>query len=139
MKGFQLIFAFIFLLTIFSSEFTAFAQNEPIMYFCDKFESSGAVGVSDRRTVGNVTIVVKSNYAMGLGDITIQFDKYDCRTDEFEYHDKFYFSVDPRKKLIFLEKNEENDLKFREVGIYRVFLLDERDRTVASALIEIIE
>jgi hypothetical protein len=42
-------------------------------------------------------------------------------------------------KYIFFEKDEENDMNFREPGIFRVFLLDDRDRTVASSLIEIIE
>jgi hypothetical protein len=139
MKRYQLFFAFALLLLFFALESTVFAQNEPVMYFCDKFDSNGAVGISDRRTVGNVTIVVKSNYAMGLSDITIQFDKYDCRKSEFEYHDKFYYSVEPEMKIIFLEKDEENDMKFRELGIYRVFLLDDKDRTIASALIEITE
>jgi len=39
---------------------------------------------------------------------------------------------------VFFEKNDESDMKFEDPGFYRVFLLDDRDRTVASALIEII-
>jgi hypothetical protein len=39
---------------------------------------------------------------------------------------------------IFFAKNDESDLEFDEPGFYRVFLLDDRDKTVASALIEII-
>jgi hypothetical protein len=42
-------------------------------------------------------------------------------------------------KYIFFTKNDESDMKFEEPGFYRVFLLDDRDKTVASALIEIID
>ena len=139
MKGYQLFFVFALLPAFLALESTAFAQNEPVMYFCDKYGSNGAVGVSDRRTTGHVTVVVKSNYAMGLGEIIIQFDKYNCRSNEFEYYDKFYYSVNPEQNIIFLERDEENKLQFREVGIYRGFLLDDEDNPVASALIEIAE
>jgi hypothetical protein len=83
--------------------------------------------------------VVKADYALGLDDVSIQFDKYNYRTADFEYYEKFYYNVDPDMKYIFFEKDEENDMNFRERGIFRVFLLDDRDRTVASSLIEIIE
>ena len=33
---------------------------------------------------------------------------------------------------------KDSDIKFEETGFYRVFLLDDNDKTVASALIEII-
>jgi hypothetical protein len=39
---------------------------------------------------------------------------------------------------VFFAKNSDSDLKFEEPGFYRVFLLDDNDKTVASALIEII-
>jgi len=42
-------------------------------------------------------------------------------------------------KYVYFAKNEDSDLKFEEAGFYRVFLLDHRDKTVASALIEIID
>jgi hypothetical protein len=139
MKRFHLFFAVILLLTFFALESTAFAQNEPVLYFCEKYGRNGEIGVSDRFTTGYLTVVVKADYALGLDEVAIQFDQYNYRTGEFEYFEKFNYSVDPDMKYIFFEKNEESDMNFREPGIYRVFLLDERDRTVASALIEIIE
>ncbi len=39
---------------------------------------------------------------------------------------------------VFFAKNDDSDLKFEEPGFYRVFLLDDNDKTVASALIEIV-
>ena len=139
MKRHQLLFAFALLISFFAIESTAFAQNEPVLFFCEKYGRNGEIGVSDRFTTGYLTVVVKADYALGLDDVAIQFDKYNYRTGKFEYYEKFYYSVDPDMKYIFFEKNEESDMNFKEPGIYRVFLLDERDRTVASSLIEIIE
>jgi hypothetical protein len=39
---------------------------------------------------------------------------------------------------VFFAKNEDSDLKFEKPGLYRVFLLDDNDKTAASALIKII-
>ena len=138
MTRFQLFFAFVLLLSFFAIQSTVFAQNEPVMYFCEKYGRKGEVGVADRFTTGYLTVMVKADYAMGLDDVAIQFDKYNYRTDDFEYYEKFYYNVKPDMKYMFFEKNEESDMNFREPGIYRVFLLDDRDRTVTSALIEII-
>ena len=139
MKRFQMFFAFTLLLSFFALESTVFAQNEPVMFFCEKYGRNGEVGISDRFTTGYLTVMVKADYALGLDDVSIQFDKYNYRTGDFEYYEKFDYSVDPDMKYMFFTKNEDSDMNFREAGIYRVFLLDERDRTVASALIEIID
>ncbi len=138
MKRFQMFFTFALLLSFFALESTVFAQNEPVMFFCEKYGRNGEVGISDRFTTGYLTVMVKADYALGLDDVSIQFDKYDYRTGDFKYYEKFDYSVDPDMKYIFFTKNDDSDMNFREAGIYRVFLLDERDRTVASALIEII-
>lgn len=138
MTRFQLFFVFTLILSLFALEATVFGQNEPVMYFCEKYGRNGEVGVADRFTTGYLTVMVKADYALGLDDVAIQFDKYNYRTGEFEYYEKFYYSIDPDMKYIFFEKNSESDMNFREPGIYRVFLLDDRERTVASALIEII-
>jgi len=139
MKRFQMFFTFALLLSFFALESTVFAQNEPVMFFCEKYGRNGEVGISDRFTTGYLTVMVKADYALGLDDVSIQFDKYNYRTGDFEYYEKFDYSVDPDMKYMFFTKNEDSDMNFREAGIYRVFLLDERDRTVASALIEIID
>lgn len=138
MKRFQMFFTFTLLLSFFALESTVFAQNEPVMFFCEKYGRNGEVGISDRFTTGYLTVMVKADYALGLDDVSIQFDKYNYRTGDFVYYEKFDYSVDPDMKYMFFTKNEDSDMNFREAGIYRVFLLDERDRTVASALIEII-
>ncbi|MDY0082745.1 MAG: hypothetical protein RBR74_06150 [Ignavibacteriaceae bacterium] len=114
------------------------AQNEPVLYFCEKYGKNGEVGVSDRFTTGYLTVMVKCDYALDLEDVSIQFDKYNSRSGKFEYYKKFNYSIEPDMKYVYFAKNSESDMKFEDPGFYRVFLLDDDDKTVASALIEII-
>jgi len=116
----------------------AFAQEEPVLYFCEKYGRDGEVGVSDRFTTGYLTVMVKSDYALRLDDVAIQLDKYNFRSGEFEYYKKFYYTIDLDMKYVFFTRNDESDMEFEDPGFYRVFLLDDRDKTVASAIIEII-
>jgi len=138
MKKFQLIITVTLLVTFGAMYSTVFAQNEPVLYFCEKYGRNGEVGVSDRFTTGYLTVMVKSDYALGLEDVSIQFDKYNYRRDEFEFYKKFDYVITEDMSYGFFERNDESDMKFEEPGFYRVFLLDDRDRTVASALIEIV-
>jgi hypothetical protein len=135
-------FLFLFVVTLlFSSGFISnvFAQNEPVLYFCEKYDSKkGEVGVSDRFTTGYLTVMVKSDNALGLEDVHIQFDKLNERSKKFEFYKKFDYTIESDMSYVFFAKNSDSDLKFEEPGFYRVFLLDDNDKTVASALIEII-
>lgn len=136
MKNLALLFvgAFIFFSNI------SFSQSEPVLYFCERYDSrKGEVNISDRFTTGSITVVVKCDYALELEDVAIQYDKYNEKTGDFEFYKKFYFSIEPDMKYIYFSKNSESDMKFDEPGFYRVFLLDENDRTIASSLIEIIK
>ena len=108
------------------------------MYFCETYGRNGEVGVSDRFTTGYLTVVVKSSYALRLDDVSIQLDKYNFRTGEFEYYNKFNYVLQLDDKYVYFERNDDSDMEFEDPGFYRVFLLDHRDETVASALIEII-
>jgi hypothetical protein len=138
MKKSFVLFAFLFALVVGVNQ-NLFAQNEPVLYFCEKYGNNGEVGVSDRFTTGYLTVMVKCDYALELEDVSIQFDKYNTRTKEFEFYKKFTYVVEPDMKYIYFAKNDESDMKFEDPGFYRVFLLDDRDKTVASALIEIID
>jgi hypothetical protein len=137
MKKSYVLFTFLFLLLL-SANKNLFAQSEPVLYFCEKYGDNGEVGIADRFTTGYLTVMVKCNYALQLTHCSIQFDKYNDRTKEFDYYKKFSYTVEPDMKYIFFAKNDDSDLKFEEPGFYRVFLLDDNDKTVASALIEII-
>ena len=138
MKRFHLFFTFALLFSFFAMHSAAIAQEQPVMYFCEKYGRNGEVGVSDRFTTGYLTVMVKSSYALRLDEVAIQLDKYNFRTGEFEYYKKFNYTIELDMKYVFFEKNDDSDMEFEDPGFYRVFLLDDRDRTVASAIIEII-
>jgi hypothetical protein len=117
-----------------------FAQSEPVMYFCERYdEYDGEIGVSDRFTTGYITVMVKADAELRLRDVAIQYDKFNERNGKFEYYKKFNFTIERDMKYVFFERNDDSDMEFEETGFYRVFLLDDDDRTVASALIEIID
>lgn len=127
-------------LTIMAMYSSTFAQSEPVMYFCEKYDDyDGEIGVSDRFTTGYITVMVKSDSELRLKDVAIQYDKYNERNGKFEYYKKFYFTITRDMKYVFFARNDESDMEFEEPGFYRVFLLDEDDKTVTSALIEIID
>ena len=140
MKKLQLSLAACTVLFLLAVNIPLMAQSEAVMYFCERYDDDdGEIGVSDRFTTGYLTVMVKCDYALGLDDVSIQFDKYNFRNSKFEYFKKFPYDVEPDMKYIFFAKNDESDLEFEEPGFYRVFLLDHRDKTIASALIEIID
>jgi hypothetical protein len=133
----SVLFLFLFLSGFY---FVSFAQSEPVLYFCERYDSEkGEINVSDRFTTGYLTVMVKCSYELDLEECFIQFDKWNPDTEEFEYYKKFDYTVEPEMSYIFFRKNDSSDLKFEEPGFYRVYLLDDRDKTVASALIEIID
>jgi hypothetical protein len=139
MKKAKFFFLFLMFFAFFVMNTTVFSQSEPVMYFCERYDSyDGEIGVSDRFTTGYLTVMVKCDSELRLDDVAIQYDKYNFRTGKFEYYKKFYFNVDRDMKYIYFSKNDESDMEFEDPGFYRVFLLDEDDRTVTSALIEVI-
>ncbi len=138
MKKAKFLFALLAVVFVFAFKANSYAQQYPVLYFCEQYGSNGEVGVSDRFTAGYLTVMVKADGPLGLRDCAIQLDKYSCSTGSFSYYKKFKYSVDPDMKYVYFEKNEESDMNFADPGIYRVFLLDHNDRTVASGLVEII-
>jgi len=140
MKKLNYLFLLTMMLTFFAMYSNTFAQSEPVMYFCERYDSDdGEIGVSDRFTTGYITVMVKCDYALRLEDVSIQYDQYDFRTGKFEYYKKFDFTVDRDMKYIFFERNDESDMEFEDPGFYRVFLLDEDGKTIASSVVEIID
>lgn len=138
MKRVKLLFALMAVVCIFAFKSNSYAQQYPVLYFCENYGSNGEVGVSDRFTTGYITVMVKADGPLGLRDCSIQLDKYNCSTGNFSYYKKFKYSVEPDMKYIYFARNDESDMSFDDPGIYRVFLLDQNDRTVASGLVEII-
>lgn len=140
MKKLNYLFLLTMFLTFMAVYSSTFAQSEPVMYFCERYDDyDGEIGVSDRFTTGYITVMVKSDSELRLKDVAIQYDKYNERNGKFEYYKKFYFTITRDMKYVFFARNDESDMEFEEPGFYRVFLLDEDDKTVTSALIEIID
>lgn len=135
MKKLSLLTVFALAFVVFGFNSNAYAQSSPVLYFCEQYGSYGEVGISDRFTSGFLTVMVKADDPMGLSDVSIQFDKYNPSSKSFSYYKKFPYTVSPDMNYIYFAGD---DLSFDTPGIYRVFLLDNNDRTVASALIEII-
>ena len=138
MKALKPLFFVFVLLVLFATKSESYAQQYPILYFCEVYGDNGEVGVSDRFTTGYLTVMVKADGPLGLRDCSIQLDKYDRTTGKFSYYKKFPYAVSPDMKYVYFAKNEESDMNFEDPGIYRVFLLDQNDRTVANGLVEII-
>jgi hypothetical protein len=138
MNRFKLLFALLALLMAAGFTTKTYSQNGPVLYFCESYGSNGEVGISDRYHTGYLTVMVKCDYELGLRDCSIQFDKYNPRTSTFEYYKKFSYTIKPSMKYVYFERNSSSDMSFDDPGIYRVFLLDENSKTVASSLIEII-
>lgn len=135
MRKLSLFLFAILLVSAFGTTSKTYAQNGPVLYLCESYTDEGEVGISDRFTTGYLTVMVKCSYALNLSKVSVQFDKYDCESGTFKYYNKFNYNVKPDMKYIFFEGK---DLNFKTPGIYRVFLLDEYDKTVTSGLVEII-
>jgi hypothetical protein len=110
------------------------------MYFCERYdEFEGEVNIGDRYKKGSITIMVRSDIPLNLSRVIIRIDKYNFRNNKFEYNKKLFFDTEPEANYFNFFIDKEKDMEFEEAGFYRVFLLDEDDRTVTSALIEIID
>lgn len=139
MKNIRFLFPILLIIALTSIQTKVYAQSEPILYFCEKYGDDGEVGVSDRFTTGYLTVMVKSSTALGLTNCHIQLDRYNVSEGKFEFYKKFDYKIDADMKYVFFAKNEDSDMSFEKPGIYRVFLLNKKDKTVASALVQIIE
>jgi len=139
MKNVRLLFPLLLVLALAGIQSKCYAQSEPVLYFCEKYGDDGEVGVSDRFTTGYLTVMVKSSTALGLTNCHIQLVRLNQSSGKFEFYKKFDYKIDADMKYVFFAKNEDSDMSFEKPGIYRVFLLDKKDKTVASALVQIIE
>ncbi|MCK7518441.1 MAG: hypothetical protein MZV64_12350 [Ignavibacteriales bacterium] len=80
MKNSRFLSTLFFLFLFIGLKSEVFAQESPVMYFCEKYGKNGEVGISDRFTTGFLTVVVKSDYKMKLRDVhvpiqQVQFQK----------------------------------------------------------------
>lgn len=126
-------------LVLFGMNKISYSQTKPVLYFCEKYDRTyGEIGVSDRFTTGYITVMIKADDPLGITNCSIQYDKLNYYSGEFEYYKKFKFVVKPSMNYIYFSKNDNADMNFEDPGIYRVYLLNSYNETVTSSLIEII-
>jgi hypothetical protein len=131
MKKYRIIFFLLFLFLLGAFFDTTYAQSRPIMYFCEKYSDKyGEIGISNKFTVGALTMVIGSEVPLPASKLQVQYDKYNPSSSSFDYYSKNNIKNVNAKKYF--------DIAFNEPGIYRVFLLSSANKTIASALIEII-
>jgi hypothetical protein len=106
--------------------------SQDLLYFCEKYTDK-EVGVGDRFTTGTLTVMVKLEQPIYYSNVTIEWDRINCDSGDFEYADSKNFTVDSKWTYMFFD-----GIKFTSPGIYRVFLLDPDKETIVSGLIEII-
>lgn len=111
----------------------AFAQSKPLIYFCEKYESGKEIGISDRFSAGNFTIILRSKNEFGVDSVYIQTDKYNTKSKLFEYYSKLSYAVNRHERYAHFSR----DVKIQETGIFRVFILNTSNVVITSNLIEI--
>lgn len=132
-SGLTLIFFSLFILFGLSAK--SFAQNGPVMYFCEKYDN-GEIGVDNRFHAGPITVIVRSEYALGLKDANLHIEKYNFTTSAFDVLNNIIFKVTPDKKYLALASKE---LSLDSQGIYKIYLFDNNSKVITSALVEIIK
>jgi len=122
---------FIFLIIITCGNL--FPQNKPLLYFCEKYDKiRGEIGQSSTFTPGQFTVMVKSEKELGLEDVSIQIDAYNTVTENFSFLKEVKFKITPDMKYIFFSND---DIRIDEPGVYRVYLLDSRGKSVTHGVI----
>ena len=123
------------LFILFGSSAKSFAQNGPVMYFCEKYDN-GENNVDNKFHTGPLTVIVKSDYALGLKDANLHVEKYNFSSAAFEAVSNITFTVTPDKKYLALASKE---LSLDSPGIYKIYLFDNSSKIIASALVEIVK
>ena len=126
---------YIFTILFILSSGLLWAQSKPIIYFCEKYDKSKEIGISDRFKAGNLTLIIKSDKEFGFDTAYVQADKYNPKTRKFEYYMKYKFKVNRYEKYAHFSY----DFKLLESGILRIFVMDWPYNVIASNLVEIVE
>ncbi len=121
----------LFILFIASFNTSVNAQSCDLIYFCERYDQ-GEVGCSDKFQAGKITVMAKLNNGFDSTSVNLQLNKYNPADTAFTYVREYIFDVEKGTTYIFFP-----DIEFTEKGVYRVFLLNPRKETIASALVEI--
>lgn len=126
----KLLFILIFAVAV------AYSQSKPLLYFCQEYDLvKGEIGQGAVFTPGLITVMVKAAEPLGVKEVAIQFDKLNMRTGKYEFYDKIPFTLDPKGNYFYFAKD---DMRLKDVGIYRCFLLS-GEKVIANSSLEIIK
>ena len=114
---------------------TLFSQSKPIIYFCEKYSHGKEIGISDKFTAGDLTLILRSDKAFMFDTLYVQADKYNPKTKKFEYYKKLKYKVNRNEKYAHFS----HDFNLLEPGIIRVYVMDWLYNVIASNLVEIVE
>ncbi len=116
------------------------AQSRPVIYFCERYDpDKGEININDRFAKGSISVMVKSADELGMTHVHIRFDKWEPDSLFFKFYKKFNFTIKPDMKYVFFSKNDESDMSLDDPGFYRVYLLNDSEDVVASAIVQIIQ
>ncbi|RPI15474.1 MAG: hypothetical protein EHM58_14030 [Ignavibacteriae bacterium] len=105
------------------------------LYFCQEYRNGEEIGVSDVFTMdrggGYLTVMFKSNYAIGERKVEITVTKIDGRYEELI--DTMPFDVNPDWDYIFFD-----DIGFDRAGYYKVSLYKMNGSVIATGYVEIV-
>lgn len=111
----------------------AYAQQVLPVRFCEQYtERDGAVGLSDIFTPGMITAFAETGRPLMVRTVKVEVNYFNCKTGGFEMYSAMEREVNPREKTIVI-----NDLNIPEAGVYRVFILYNSDKALATGLVEI--
>jgi len=123
---------FIFFSAVFLVD-DLYSQSKPLLYFCERYDRvDGEIGQSSTFTPGKFTVMIKSDEPLGLTDVAIQIDSYDISGERFKFYNKVNFKIDPSYKYVFFAND---DIRIDEPGVYRIYLLDGKGKSVAAGVV----
>lgn len=131
--------AFFFICSFIFSSLT-YAQNN-LLYFCEKYEDSLEIGVSDKFTLGWLTVIVdlrETGDTIGVSDVELVILKIadSAGTAVNDTIDIIPFDVEPDWDYIYFA--DEDRLSFDEPGTYEVICRKADGTEVASGEVEIV-
>ena len=109
------------------------------MYFCEDYKHGKEIHINSVFTTGSFVVMLKSSKAMRLGDVVLEFEKYDTSERKFVFYKKYDFTVKPKDNFICFAKTQNNDMVINEPGFYLVVVLNQRGEVVANSILEVVE
>jgi hypothetical protein len=139
MRKTYLIFFIVICSVIFGKN--SFAQNKQL-YFCEKYENSEEIGISDKFTTGWLTVMVdlrESGETMNTSEVELVIVKIKDSDGNpvNDTIDVIPFDVEPDWDYIYFADNDR--VGFSEKGTFKVICRKKDGTTIASGEVEIVD